>query len=138
MRRLACLLVTLIAVPVAAAGQAPRVAQDQQAKPGEPRLIEVVPDLPDFPSAVMVSSEEKGPSDGWSHSWKRDTRTTASFADVRKFYLEQIEKKGWLVTSTKEKTGRAEWELSKGTSWGRLKVEASSGLTKITAEWKTR
>jgi hypothetical protein len=140
MRGFVCLLVTLISVPTLAAGPPPRggAARDAQGKPADATLIEVVPDLPDFPAAVMVSSEEKGPADGWTHSWKRETRTTASFDDVRKFYLGQFEKKGWLVTATKEKSNRAEWVLSKGSRWGRVKLEASSGLTKITAEWKTR
>lgn len=146
MRGLVCLLVTLIGVPTLAAGSMPQAAaaQEKAAKPaGEARagvkLVEVVPDLPDFPNAVMASSREEGPSDGWTHSWERETRTTASFADVRAFYLEQFGKKGWTVTSTREKPGKSEWALSKGATWGRVKLDGgSAGLVKITAEWKTR
>lgn len=150
-----CVLVAIIAAPALAfgamqqAGAAqekpkPPVAQekaqkpDEAPKPAEVKLVEVVPDLPDYPSAVMASSKEKGPSDGWTHSWERETRTTASFDDVKKFYLEQIEKKGWRITARKEKPGKGEWALAKGSAWGRVKVEASSGITKITAEWKNR
>jgi len=146
MRGLVCLLVTLIAVPALAAGTMPQAAaaQEKAAKPADEakadvKLVEVVPDLPDFPNAVMASSREKGPSDGWTHSWERETRTTASFDDVKKFYLEQVEKKGWRMTSRKEKPGKAEWALSKGANWGRVKLDGgSAGLVKITAEWKTR
>jgi len=145
MRALCCLLVTLLAVPALAAVSMPQAAATQQkaAKPADEakpdvKLVEVVPDLPDFPNAIMASSKEKGPGDGWTHTWERETRTTAAFDDVKKFYLEQVEKKGWRITSRKEKPGKAEWALSKGQNWGRVKVEASSGITKITAEWKAR
>jgi hypothetical protein len=146
MKSVARLLVSLIAVPVLAAGSMPgaAAAQEQAAKRADAakadvRLIEVVPDLPDFVNAVMASSEEKGPSDGWTHSWKRETRTTAPFDDVKKFYLEQFEKKGWKVTTTKEKPGKAEWGLSKGSNWGRVRLDGgSAGIVKITTEWKTR
>ena len=147
MRPLCCLLAMLIAPPALAAGSMPQAAaaQEKAAKPAEApkaaevKLVEVVPDLPDFPNAVMASSKEKGPSDGWTHSWERETRTTASFADVRAFYLEQFGKKGWRVTSTKEKSGKSEWALSKGPNWGRVKLDGgSAGLVKITTEWKSR
>lgn len=145
MKGLFCLVVTLIAVPVLAAGSIPQAAaaQEKAAKPpdeakADVKLVEIVPDLPDFPNAIMASSEEKGPSDGWAHTWERETRTTASFDDVKTFYLEQVEKKGWRITSRKEKPGKAEWALSKGQNWGRVKVQASSGITKITTEWKKR
>jgi hypothetical protein len=147
MRGIVCLFVTLIAVPTLADGSTRQTggAQDKATKPAvapkvdEAKLVEVVPDLPDFPSAVMVSSEEKGPNEGWTHSWKRETRTTASFGDVKKFYLGQFEKKGWRVTATKEKSGKAEFALTKGPSWGQVKVDGgSAAIVKITAEWKTR
>jgi hypothetical protein len=146
MRGTVCPLVALIAVPVLAAGsitQAAR-AQEKVVKPAdasradEVKLVEIVPGLPDFPSTVMASSEERGPEKGWAHSWKRETRTTASFDDVRKFYLDQFEKKGWKVTMTKEKPGKSEWSLSKGQAWARVALDGgSAGLVKITAEWKT-
>ena len=135
MRGCVCLFVALIAVPAAAAAAMPQAA----AAKSDVRLVEVVPDLPDFPNAVMASSTEKGPGDGWTHSWERETRTTASFADVRAFYLEQFSKKGWTVTSTKEKSSKSEWTLSKGANWGRVNLDGgSAGLVKIMAEWKTR
>ena len=147
MKALCCLLAMLIALPALAAGSMPQAAaaQEKAAKPAEApkaaevKLVEVVPDLPDFPNAVMASSKEKGPSDGWTHTWERETRTTASFDDVKKFYLEQVEKKGWRITSRKEKPGKAEWALSKGQNWGRVKLDGgSAGLVKITTEWKAR
>jgi hypothetical protein len=142
MRALFCLLAALIAAPALASAAMPQAAgaQEKAAKPAdEAKLVEVVPDLPDFPNAVMASSKEKGASDGWTHSWERETRTTASFDDVKKFYLEQVEKKGWRITSRKEKPGKAEWALSKGQNWGRVKLDGgSAGLVKITTEWKTR
>jgi hypothetical protein len=146
MRGFVVVLVGLIAVPAVAAWSMPQAAaaQEKVAKPAEAakaevKLVEIVPDLPDFPSAVMASSSEKGPGDGWTHSWERETRTTASFADVRAFYLEQFGKKGWTVTATREKGNKSEWALSKGTNRGRVKLDGgSAGLVKITAEWKTR
>ena len=146
MRGLFCLFVTLIAVPALAAGSMGQgaAAREKAARPADGAqagvtLVEIVPDLPDFPNAVMASSSEKGPSDGWTHAWERETRTTASFDDVRRFYLDQIEKKGWRITTRKEKAGKAEWWLSKGKNWGRVKLDGgSAGLVKITAEWKTR
>jgi hypothetical protein len=146
MRAVRCLLVMLIAVPVLVAGPIARAATAQEkavqqgaaSRAADVKLVEVVPDLPDFPSAVMASSEERGPEKGWVHSWARETRTTASFDDVRKFYLDQFEKKGWTVTTRKEKPGRSEWILSKGQAWGRVALDGgSAGLVKITAEWKT-
>ncbi len=146
MRGLICLLVTLMAAPTLAAASLPQAtaAQEKAAQPAgeakaDVKLVEVVPDLPDFPNSVMASSKEKGPSDGWTHTWERETRTTAAFVDVRAFYVEQIGKKGWRVTSTKEKPGKSEWALSKGANWGRVKIDGgSAGLVKITTEWKTR
>jgi hypothetical protein len=146
MRGLICLLVTLIAMPALAAGSTPRAAgaQEKVAKPpdaakADVKLVEVVPGLPDYPHSVMASSKEKGPGDGWIHSWERETRTTASFADVRTFYLEQFVTRGWTVTLTKEKRGKSEWVLSKGAEWGRVTLDGgSAGLVKIKAEWKTR
>ena len=100
-------------------------AQEKAAKPAEAskaadvKLVEVVPDLPDFPNAVMASSKEKGPSDGWTHTWERETRTTASFDDVEEFYLEQVEQEGVENhVQPKEKPGKAEWALSKGAELG--------------------
>jgi hypothetical protein len=146
MRGFVCLFVAVIAVPVLAAGAMPQAAaaQEKAAKPAgqapaDVKLVEVVPDLPDFPNAVMAESTEKGPGDAWTHSWQRETRTTASFADVRTFYLEQFVKKGWKVTSTKEKSGKSDWTLSKGASWGHVNLDGgSAGLVKIRVEWKTR
>ncbi len=146
MRGTVRLLFTLVAVPVLAAGTRPQAAgaQDKPARPPgaaqvDVKLVEVVPGLPDYPHAVMASSLEKGPGDGWVHSWERETRTTASFADVRTFYLEQFIKRGWTVTVTSEKSGKSEWVLSKGTAWGRVKLDGgSAGLVKITVESKTR
>ncbi len=146
MRGMVCVLVTLIALPALAAGPAPQAAgaQGKAAKPPDVarvdvKLVEVVPGLPDYPHAVMASSLERGPGDGWTHSWERETRTTASFADVRAFYLEQFVKRGWKATATKEKPGKSEWVLAKGTDWGRVTLDGgSAGLVKVTAEWKTR
>jgi hypothetical protein len=145
-RGLFCLFVTLIAVPSLAASSTGEAAAAREQAAGsadraqtDVRLVEIVPDLPDFPNAVMASSSEKGPSDGWTHAWERETRTTASFDDVKTFYLEQIERKGWRITTRKEKAGKAEWGLSKGQNWGRVKLDGgSAGLVKITTEWKTR
>jgi hypothetical protein len=146
MRGIVCLLVTLIAMPALAAGSTPQAAAagEKAAKPPEAAkagvtLVEVVPDLPDYPNAVMASSKERGPGDGWTHSFERETRTTASFADIRTFYLEQFGKKGWKVTATREKPGKSEWVLSKGASWGRVTLDGgSAGMVKITVEWKSR
>jgi len=130
-----CVLVAAVAAPVLAAGPIPQA----QATKTAVTLVEVVPDLPDFPNAIMASSHEKGPNDGWTHSWERETRTTAAYADVRAFYLDQFTKKGWTVTSTKDKPGKADWTLSKGAAWGRVTLDGgSAGLVKITVEWKTR
>jgi hypothetical protein len=135
MRAFVCLFVAVVAAPMLATAARPQNA----AAKADVKLVEVVPDLPDFPNALMASSCETGPGDGWTHSWERETRTTASFADVRAFYLDQFAKKGWKVTSTKEKSGKSEWTLSKGASWGSLTLDGgSAGLVKITTEWKTR
>jgi hypothetical protein len=135
MRGFVCLFVAVIAVPALAAAAMPQATATRS----DVKLVEVVPDLPDFPNAVLASSCETGPGGGWAHSWERETRTTASFADVRAFYLEQFAKKAWKVTFTKERSGKSEWTLSKGASWGRVTLDGgSAGLVKITAAWKTR
>ena len=87
----------------------------------------------------MASSKEKGPSDGWTHTWERETRTTASFDDVKKFYLEQVEKKGWKITSQEGEAGQGRVGALQGTELGAGEARGgSSGIVKITAEWKTR
>jgi hypothetical protein len=139
MKALICLLVALVTVPALAC------AQDKPpAKPAEPpkaeeaKLVEVVPDLPDFPNAAMASYEEKGARDGWTKTWKRETRATAPYPEVKKFYLEQFEKKGWKVSTTKEKPGEIEWGITKGASWGRVEIDSEIGMVKVTVERKDR
>jgi hypothetical protein len=158
MRALIRLLIVLAATPCLSCNRQPQAApQDSAAKPAElarpsdgakpaqpptvaaPQLVEVVPDLPDFPSAVMTSQAEKGPGEGWTKSWKRETRVTAPYPDVRTFYLEQFEKKGWTIASTKEKATEVKWGLSKGTSWSKVEIDVkASGMVKIRLERKER
>jgi hypothetical protein len=146
MRALICLLVVLAATPLLGCTRQPQAAPpDAAAKPAEPptvaapQLTEVVPDLPDFPNAVMTSHAEKGPGDGWTNTWKRETRVTAPYQDVRKFYLEQFEKKGWKISSAKEKVAEVEWGLTKGVSWAEIEIDAkSSGMVRIKVERKDR
>ncbi len=145
MRVLVCLLAALVATPLLGCpgqpqstppAQTANAAAALQAAPVTP--TEVVPDLPDFPGAVMTSYGEKGPGEGWAKTWKRETRVTAPYQDVRKFYLEQIEKKGWKVSSTREKPAEVKWMLTKGASWAEVEVDAKHGAVEVSVERKDR
>jgi hypothetical protein len=144
MRVLVCLLAVLTATPLLGCPAQPQAAPaDSAAKPAEAAKAadvptEVVPDLPDFPGSVMTSYGEKGPGEGWTKTWKRETRVTAPYQDVRKFYQEQIEKKGWRISSSKEKPGEIKWGLTRGTSWGEIEVDAEHGVVKVSVERKDR
>jgi hypothetical protein len=146
MRALIYLLVVLAGTPLLGCTRQPQAAPpDSAAKPAEsstitaPQLAEVVPDLPDFPNAVLTAQAEKGPAEGWTKIWKREIRVTAPYQDVRKFYLEQFESKGWKISSAKEKATEVEWGLTKGASWAEIEIEAkSSGMVKIKVERKDR
>jgi hypothetical protein len=143
MRVMVCLLVVLAATPLLggpeqAAPLAPAAKADEAPKASEVKAAEVVPDLPDFPGAVMASYEEKGPGDGWVKTWKRETRVTAPYAAVRRFYVEQLAKKGWTISSTKEKLDEVEWGLTRGASWAEVEIEAEHGVVKVAVERKDR
>ncbi len=141
-----CLLVVLVATPLMGCPTQSLAAlpDSAAAKPAEApkgaavELTEVVPGLPDYPGAVMASYQEKGPGEGWAKTWKRETRVTASYQDVRKFYLEQIGKKGWRISSTKEKVDEIEWGLSRGAAWAEIEIDVEHGLVKVSVERKDR
>ncbi len=145
MRILVCLLVVLAATPLLGCPAQPEAAvldsaatAAQAPKAVEATPTEVVPDLPDYPGAVMRSYAEKGPGDGWTKTWKRETRVVGAYQDVRKFYLEQIEKKGWKISSTREKPGEIKWDLTKGAAWAEVEIDTEHGMIEVSVERKDR
>lgn len=129
------------ATPAAAAATPaqPAPASTAAAPAAAVSLTEVVPDLPDFPNAVAVANKEKGASSHWTKTRKREIRVAAPFAEVQKFYLEQIARKGWTVAQSKEKLGKVEWGLSKGTSWAEIEIDGRSpGYVEVSLERKDR
>ncbi len=146
MKGLICWLGVVATIPLLGCTRQPQATPAGSAvKPAEPstvvvpQLTGVVPDLPDFPNGVVTSQAEKGPREGWTKTWKRETRVAAPYQDVRKFYLEQFGTKGWTIVNTKEKATEVEWGLSKGTSWAEVEIDAkSSGIVRIKVERKDR
>lgn len=111
------------------------------AAPAESRtaLAEVVPGWPDYPGAVLVVTEEKGPGDGWSHSWKRKVKANAPWQEVRQFYADRIATDGWQVQKLEEKPGEIEWELVKGASWANVEIDDKGfGTVEIEVERRDR
>jgi len=102
-------------------------------------VVEVVPGWPDYPGTALVVSEEKGPGDGWSHSWKRKVKANAPWQEVRQFYADRIATDGWKVRKVEEKPGEIEWELVKGASWASVELDDKGfGAVEIEVERRDR
>ncbi len=98
-----------------------------------------IPELPDYPGATQASYELGGPHDGWTRSFEKKLTASASFADVKTFYLSAIAQNGWQVAGVKEQADEVEWQLGKGTSVAKVEIEAQSfGPTKIALERRDR
>lgn len=86
-----------------------------------------VPELPDYPGAVRVGLELKGPGDGYSRRVEASFTTADPFETVRAFYQAAIVTAGWQVLSRAEKVGEIEWKLAKGTSSAKIEIDTSAG-----------
>lgn len=97
------------------AGQAPAAASS------------AVAELPDYPGAVRVGWEQKGPGDGYSRRVEAKFTTADPYATVKAFYQNAIAAAGWQVLSTDEKVDEVKWELAKGASVAEVEIDTSSG-----------
>lgn len=97
-----------------------------------------VADLPDYPNGLLARAENEAKA-GQLRETEAAFTTTDSFDTVRAFYQKAIAEGGWQVASTEEKPGRkVEWRLTKGSSLGKVAVEAEHGAVKIKLERKDR
>ena len=131
-----CLLACQKPAPAPPAA-APTAGAPTAAAPAAPAApaVNAIPDLPDYPGAVQASYELSGPHDGWTRKFEKRLTASAPFADVKAFYQSAIAQNGWQITGVKEEADEVEWQLSKGTSAGKVEIEAQSfGPTKIALE----
>jgi hypothetical protein len=117
------------AVPGAAATPAP-------APPPAPRAT--VADLPDYPGAVRVAFSERTEA-GKDFTRKADAEWTSAdpYTKVVEYYQKAIVDKGWTIAGTKTKTTEIEWQLTKGTSTGKVEIKDGPPVT-IKIERKDR
>lgn len=119
-----------------AAVPADAAATPAPAPPPAPRAT--VADLPDYPGAVRVAFSERAEA-GKDFTRKADAEWTSAdpYAKVVEYYQKAIVGKGWTIAGTKTKTTEIEWELTKGTSTGKVEIKDGPPVT-IKIERKDR
>ncbi len=95
--------------------------------------VSTVAELPDYPGAKLVKTELETPA-GFSKGIEAKFTSTDTFESVTKFYVAAIADSGWQVTRTEQKPREMKWNLAKGTSTGRVEIEAEHGIVKIKLE----
>jgi hypothetical protein len=127
----------------AAAASAPAGAPTTAATPGTAvtpapaAAPESVKDLPDYPGAVRVALSEKKAGKDYTHEAEANWTSVDPYAKVVEHYQKAIVDKGWTIAGTKSKTTEIEWQLTKGTSTGKVEIKDGVPVT-IKIERKDR
>ncbi len=126
---------TTAATPGTAATPAAAPAAVTPASPAPPP--ESVKDLPDYPGAVRLALSEKKAGKDYTHEAEASWTSVAPYAKVVEHYKKAIVDKGWTIAGTKSKTTEIEWQLTKGTSTGKVEIKDGAPVT-IKIERKDR
>jgi hypothetical protein len=123
--------------PATAAAPAPAAAP-AAAKPATPAPApESVKEFPDFPGAVRVAFSEKKAGKDYTHQTEANWTSADPYAKVVEYYQKAIVDKGWTIAGTKSKADEIEWQLTKGTSTGKVEIKNGAPVT-IKIERKDR
>jgi predicted lipid-binding transport protein (Tim44 family) len=121
-----------------AAGSSTPAAAPAASKPASPAPApESVKDLPDYPGAVRVAFSEKKAGKDYTHQAEASWTSADPYAKVVEHYQKAIADKGWTIAGTKSKTTEIEWQLTKGTSTGKVEIKDGAPVT-IKIERKDR
>ena len=125
--------------PAAPVGEAPAAAPAPAETPATPpaapaakppAAASTVVDLPDYPGAVRVAFSQKAESEkGFTSKAEASWTSADPYATVVAYYQKVITDKGWTVTGTKSKATEIEWQLTKGTSVGKVEVKQGAPVT---------
>jgi hypothetical protein len=96
-----------------------------------------VKDLPDYPGAVRVAFSEKAAGKEYTRQAEANWTSADPYAKVVEHYQKAIVDKGWTIAGTKNKTAEIEWQLTKGTSTGKVEIKDGTPVT-IKIERKDR
>jgi hypothetical protein len=121
----------------AAAASAPAAAPATAATPAPAVAPESVKDLPDYPGAVRVAFSEKGAGKDYTRESEASWTSADPYAKVVEHYQKAIAGKGWTIAGTKTKATEVEWQLTKGTSTGKVEIKDGAPVT-IKIERKDR
>lgn len=125
------------AMPATGAAPAPAAAP-AAAKPASlAPAPESVKEFPDFPGAVRVAFSEKKAGKDYTHQAEANWTSADPYAKVVEYYQKAIVDKGWTIAGTKSKTAEIEWQLTKGTSTGKVEIKDGAPVT-IKIERKDR
>jgi hypothetical protein len=125
------------ATPATGAAPAPAAAP-AAAKPASlAPAPESVKEFPDFPGAVRVAFSEKKAGKDYTHQAEANWTSADPYAKVVEYYQKAIVDKGWTIAGTKSKTTEIEWQLTKGTSTGKVEIKDGAPVT-IKIERKDR
>jgi hypothetical protein len=123
--------------PATAATPAPASTAAAAATPAPAAAPESVRDLPDYPGAVRVAFSEKKAGKDYTHEAEANWTSADPYAKVVEHYQKAIAGKGWTIAGTKSKTTEVEWQLTKGTSTGKVEIKDGAPVT-IKIERKDR
>lgn len=123
---------TSAAAPAGTPAVAPAAAKPASAPPP------TVADVPDYPGAVRIALSERTEA-GKEYTRRVEAEWTSGdpYAKVVEYYQKAIVDKGWTIGGTKTKKAEIEWQLTKGTSVGSVKIEDGTPVT-IKIERKDR
>ena len=123
--------------PLAAASDSPASPAPSRPVPPPPPKASVA-DFPDYPGAVRVAySERTDAGKEFPHRTDAEWTSADAYTAVVEYYQKAIVDMGWTITGTKTKKTEVEWQLTKGTSEGTVKIEDDAPVT-IKIERKDR
>jgi hypothetical protein len=125
------------AAAASAPAGAPATAATPAATPAPAAAPESVRDLPDYPGAVRVAFSERKAGKDYTHEAEANWTSADPYAKVVEHYQKAIAGKGWTIAGTKSKTTEVEWQLTKGTSTGKVEIKDGAPVT-IKIERKDR
>ena len=125
------------ATPDTAATPAPAASPAAVKPPSPSPAPESVKEFPDYPGAVRVAFSEKKAGKDYTHEAEANWTSADPFAKVVEHYQKAIAAKGWTIAGTKSKTTEIEWQLTKGTSTGKVEIKDGAPVT-IKIERKDR
>jgi hypothetical protein len=128
---------TTAATPGTAATPAAAAAPAAVKPPSPAPAPESVKDFPDYPGAARIAFSEKKAGKDYTHEAEANWTSADPYAKVVEHFQKAIVDKGWTIAGTKSKTAEIEWQLTKGTSTGKVEIKDGAPVT-IKIERKDR